>query len=46
MRMKLALEHGRPVADMDDGELGRALLTMQSLLNLNPTPALWRQRRP
>jgi hypothetical protein len=38
--MELALENGRPVAEMDDQDLGRALISAQSLLNLHPTPAV------
>jgi hypothetical protein len=40
MRMELELEQGRPVHNMDDQELGRALIAAQSLLNLHPTPAV------
>jgi hypothetical protein len=40
MRMELALENGRPVGVMDDQDLGRALASAQSLLNLHPTQAV------
>jgi hypothetical protein len=38
--MELELEKSRPVDDMDDQGLGRALIAAQSLLNLHPTPAV------
>jgi hypothetical protein len=40
MRMELSLENGRPVAEMDDQELGRAVVAATGLLNLNPMQAV------
>jgi anti-sigma regulatory factor (Ser/Thr protein kinase) len=40
MRMELSLENGRPVAEMDDQGLDRALVSATGLLNLNPTQAV------
>ena len=37
MRMELALENGRPVAEMDDQELARMVSSATALLDLNPT---------
>jgi hypothetical protein len=41
MRMELALENGRPVAEMDDQELARMFESTTALLNLNPALPVW-----
>jgi hypothetical protein len=38
--MELALENGRPVGEMNNQDLGRALVSAQSLLKLKPTQAV------